>query len=100
MKAELVNLVTKGATEMVVRLSTDVDNPTPEERVRVIELTVWLVDEGWTVTTTADSVLAEAVRSAVRAMGGTYVLLPADGAELVHVAQPLPPLMHRMGGIR
>ena len=55
MKAELVNLATKDGTETVVLLSTDLADLTREEQVRVVELTVWLVDEGWTVATTTES---------------------------------------------
>ncbi|NNC13412.1 hypothetical protein HII28_16190 [Planctomonas sp. JC2975] len=72
MKTELVNLVTTDGTETVVLLSTELDEPTPTERIRALELAIWLVDEGWTVMTTTDSPLAPVVRKGAEAMHGTY----------------------------
>lgn len=92
MKAELVNLATTSGTETVVLLSTDLDKLTPEERVQAVEVTVWLVDEGWTVMTRADSPLADLVRRGVEAMSGTYRALEEHGAVRVATApHPLPP---------
>lgn len=71
MKTELVNLVTTGGTETVVLLSTELDELTAAERIRALELTICLVDEGWTVMTTADSPLAPVVRKGAEAMHGT-----------------------------
>ena len=94
MKAELVNLVTKNGTETVVMLSTDLDNITVVERVRVIELTVWLVDEGWTVVTSVESPLAAPVRKAAAAMSGTYRQLEETaGIRVEPSPDHLPPRM-------
>jgi hypothetical protein len=91
MKAELVNLVTKSGTEMVVLLSTDLDRLTPEERVQAVEVTVWLVDEGWTVMTRADSPLAGPVQRGAEAMSGTYRALEKHASMRVTTTQhPLP----------
>ena len=49
MKTELVNLVTNHSTETVVLLTTELDELTPAERARAVELAIWLIDEGWTV---------------------------------------------------
>ncbi|GAB3393368.1 hypothetical protein GCM10027568_22330 [Humibacter soli] len=76
MKAELVNLVTTGGTETAVLLTTELDELTPTEHVRALELTIWLVDEGWTVTTTTGSPLASVVRKGAEAMHGTYHAIP------------------------
>ena len=92
MKAELVNLVTKGGTETVVLLSTDVDRLTVQERVQAVEVTVWLVDEGWTVMTRAHSPLAEVVRRGAEAMSGTYRALEEHaGMRVTASPHPLPP---------
>ncbi|NNC13761.1 hypothetical protein HII28_18000 [Planctomonas sp. JC2975] len=92
MKAELVNLVSKGKRETVVLLSTDAEDLTLPERVRVMELTVWLVDEGWTVMTTAESPLADLVRRGAEAMAGTYrTMEDLSGVQVVPAPQQLPP---------
>ena len=92
MKAELVNLVTKNGTETVVLLSTDVEEVTDEERIRVVELAVWLADEGWTVATVAESPLAEVVRRGVEAMRGTYLsLCEIPGVWMTPSPDQLPP---------
>ncbi|GAB3388534.1 hypothetical protein GCM10027568_09640 [Humibacter soli] len=93
MKAELVNLVTPGSTETVVLLATDLNELTPTERIQTLELTIWLIDEGWTVTTTTDSPLAPVVRKGAEAMHGTY--RPIDGSRASHVESSrckLPPI--------
>jgi hypothetical protein len=82
-KTELVNLVTTGGTETVVLLSTELDELTHAERVRGLELAIWLIDEGWTVMTTADSPLAPIVRKGAEAMHGTY--RPYEGAAASHI---------------
>ena len=94
MKAELVNLVTTNGTETVVLLSTDVDRLTRQERVQAVEVTVWLVDEGWTVMTRADSPLADLVRRGAEAMSGTYRALEEHaGMRVTASSHPLPPQM-------
>ena len=94
MKAELVNLATKDGTETVVLLSTDLADLTREEQVRVVELTVWLVDEGWTVATTTESPLADLVRRGADAMAGTYrTAEQAPGLRVVPSERQLPPLV-------
>ena len=94
MRAELVNLVTKGRTETVVLLTTDLTELTPEEKVRVVELTVWLVDEGWTVMTGADSPLAGLVQRAADAMAGSYrTVEDSTDVRIVASARRLPPLI-------
>ena len=92
MKAELVNLATTSGTETVVLLSTDLDKLTTQERVQAVEVTVWLVDEGWTVMTRGDSPLADLVRRGAEAMSGTYRALEEHGATRVATAShPLQP---------
>ena len=92
MKTELVNLVTKSGTETVVLLTTELDELTPTERVRALELAIWLVDEGWTVMTTVDSPLGPVVRKAVEAMHGTYRTLGnTKGGRIRTAERQLPP---------
>ena len=92
MRAELVNLVTKDGTETVVLLSTDLHKLTRQERVQAVEVTVWLVDEGWTVMTRADSPMADLVRRGAEAMSGTYRALDEHtGMRVTTSSHPLPP---------
>jgi hypothetical protein len=101
MRAELVNLVTKGRTETVVLLTTNLQVLTSEEKVRALDLAVWLVDEGWTVMTTADSQLAEVVRLSAQALGGTYIELKDEpGMQMTSTRHPMPPRSPLVGGIR
>ncbi|NNC12104.1 hypothetical protein HII28_09455 [Planctomonas sp. JC2975] len=97
MKAGLVNLVTTDGTETVVLLSTELDELTPTERVRALELAIWLVDEGWTVMTTADSALAPVVRKGAEAMHGNYRSTEDRGEAHIQPSQHhLPPRLGRV----
>jgi hypothetical protein len=79
-----------------VLLSSDREAPHGAELQRAVELTIWLVDEGWTVMTRADSVLAEAVRSGAAAMHGTYRAVGDDpSARLVPTVVGLSPRVQR-----
>jgi hypothetical protein len=94
MKAELVNLVSKNGTETVVLLSTDLTHLTREEQVQVVEFTVWLIDEGWTVATTAGSPLANLVHRATEAMASSYRTVEDDSTvQMVPSGRRLPPLI-------
>lgn len=97
MKAELVNLVAQDGTQTVVLLSTDLQVLTSEEKARALELAVWLVDEGWTVTTATDSPLAEVVRRGADALRGTYLAVD-DGSAPVTAGHQLPPRSYSFGG--
>lgn len=99
MKTELVNIVTKSGTETVVLLTTELNELTPTERVRALELAIWLVDEGWTVMTTTDSPLAPVVRKGAEAMHGTYREYErSQVTDIARAATQLPPqLGHRFG---
>jgi len=100
MRAELVDLVTKEGTRTVVLLSTDLQVLTSEEKARGLELALWLVDEGWTVTTTTNSPLAEVVRRGAEALCGTYVNLPDDAAAGVAATRRrLPPTSRFLGAL-
>ncbi|MGA0567326.1 hypothetical protein ACO2Q7_08350 [Rathayibacter sp. KR2-224] len=72
---------------MVVLITSEAD---VDERLKAMEVTVWLVDEGWTVATTEASPLANAVRKAAEAMAGTYRTL-ADPDHVELCASQLPP---------
>jgi hypothetical protein len=92
MKTELVNLVTNNSTETVVLLTTKLDELTPAERVRALELAIWLIDEGWIVMTMADSPLTPVVRKGAEAMHGTYRSYEGEAAGRIEKAGiQLPP---------
>lgn len=96
MKGELVNLVTTHGTDMVVLITSDTAEPTPDERLQAVEVTVCLVDEGWTVITSEASTLADAVRKAAEAMAGTYRALEDPNHVQVELcASQLPPHVAR-----
>ena len=96
MKTELVNLVTNDSTETVVLLSTELDELTPSERVRALELAIWLIDEGWTLMTTAESPLAPVVSKGAEALHGTYRPYESAAAGRIETTEKqLPP--HRCG---
>jgi hypothetical protein len=78
MKAELVNLVANGGTEIVVALSTETVEATTEEVAAALDVAVGLVDEGWRVGTFVGSPLSEIVRRGVQAMEGRYVTINDD----------------------
>ena len=88
MKTELTNLVTNKGTETVVLLSTELDELTAAERVRALELAIWLIDEGLTVMTTADSPLAPVVRKGAAAMHGAYRSYEGAAAARIERARP------------
>ena len=89
MKTELVNPVTGRGTDMVVLITSDTAEVDVDERLQVMEVTVWLVDEGWTVVTPEGSPLADAVRKAAEAMSGTYrTLEDPDHVELCESQLP------------
>jgi hypothetical protein len=58
--------------------------------LQALEVTVSLVDEGWTVATIGAAPLADAVRKAAEAMAGTYRTLE-DPDHLELSASQLPP---------
>lgn len=96
MKAELVNLQTRHGTDMAVLITADTAEPTLVERLRAVEVTVWLVDEGWTVITTAASPLAGIVRKGAEAMGCTYRTLEnPTWLHATHCPSQLPPHVDR-----
>ena len=91
--------MTKDGAQTVVLLSADLQVLTSEEKVRALEVAVWLVDEGWTVMTTTDSPLEEVVRRSARALDGTFIELQEESA--VHVSpapHAMPPLSRFSGG--
>ena len=92
MKAELVNLVTTHGTDMVVLITSATAEPTSDERLLAVEVTVCLVHEGWTVVTAAASPLAGIVRKGAAAVGGVYRTLedPAH-VQVEHCLSQLPP---------
>ena len=94
MKTELVNLVTADTTETIVLLTTELDELTSTERVRALELAIWLMDEGWTVMTMADSPLAPVVRKGAEAMHGTYRSYDSRNAARIESSRhQLPPTL-------
>ncbi|GAB3396369.1 hypothetical protein GCM10027568_30330 [Humibacter soli] len=99
MKAELVELVTKGRTETVVLISTQEQAITQEEKREAAQLTVWLVDEGWTVTTRADSPLADVVRRAAQAMRGKYRDVPSEEPNVTVSQHQLSPRARALGSL-
>ena len=100
MKTELVNLATKDGTQTVVLLSTDLQVLTSEEKVRALELALWLVDEGWAVTTATDSPLAVVVRRGADVLHGAYVNLhDLPDACVAATGQQLPPMSRLLGGL-
>lgn len=57
-----MNLAIHHGTDTVVLMTCQTKGPTLDERLQVLEVTLWLVDEGWTGVTTATSPLADIVQ--------------------------------------
>ncbi|HVX07327.1 hypothetical protein, partial [Humibacter sp.] len=95
-----VNLVTKDGAHTVVLLSTDLQVLTSAEKVRALEIALWMVDEGWTVMTATDSPLAEVVRQSARALDGSYIELKDEpGMQVIPTRHRMPPWSRLAGGI-